>query len=37
VEHRDEVSDSVRVKGKNDQRVTIGTRAASKLLVHVAR
>ena len=37
VEHRDEVSDSVRVKGKNDQRVTIGTRAASKLLVHVTR
>jgi DtxR family Mn-dependent transcriptional regulator len=37
VEHRDEVSDSVRVKGKNEQRVTIGTRAASKLLVHVAR
>jgi DtxR family Mn-dependent transcriptional regulator len=37
VEHRDEVSDSVRVKGKNDQRVTIGTRAASKLLVHVER
>lgn len=37
VEDRDAASDSVRVRGKNDQRVTIGTRAASKLLVHVAR
>ncbi|MEQ1573457.1 MAG: porin [Vicinamibacterales bacterium] len=36
VEDRDTASDSVRVKGKNDQRITIGTRAASKLLVHVA-
>ena len=33
VEARDAASDSVRVKGKNDQRITIGTRAASKLLV----
>jgi DtxR family Mn-dependent transcriptional regulator len=33
VEDRDEVSDSVRLKGKDDQRMTIGTRAASKLLV----
>ncbi len=33
VEGRDEVSDSVRLKGSNDQRMTIGTRAASKLLV----
>ena len=33
VEGRDEVSDSVRLKGTNDQRMTIGTRAASKLLV----
>jgi DtxR family transcriptional regulator, Mn-dependent transcriptional regulator len=33
VEARDEVSDSVRLKGKDDQRITIGTRAASKLLV----
>src|SRR6187401_2779716 len=33
VEERDEVSDSVRLKGKNDQRMTIGARAASKLLV----
>jgi DtxR family Mn-dependent transcriptional regulator len=37
VEHRDTASDSVRVRGKNDERITIGTRAASKLLVHVAR
>lgn len=35
VEARDEVSDSVRLKGKNDQRITIGMRAASKLLVEV--
>jgi DtxR family Mn-dependent transcriptional regulator len=35
VEARDEVSDSVRLKGKDDQRITIGTRAASKLLVEV--
>ena len=34
VEDRDEVSDSVRVRGKGDQRITIGTRAASKVLVH---
>jgi hypothetical protein len=27
----------VRVRGRNDQRITIGTRAASKLLVHVAQ
>ena len=33
VEARDEASDSVRLKGKNDQRMTIGARAASKLLV----
>ena len=33
VEARDEVSDSVRLKGKNDQRITIGTRAASKVMV----
>jgi DtxR family Mn-dependent transcriptional regulator len=36
VEARDAAADSVRVRGKNDQRLTIGTRAASKLLVHVA-
>jgi DtxR family transcriptional regulator, Mn-dependent transcriptional regulator len=35
VEARDAASDSVRVRGKNDQRITIGTRAASKLLVQV--
>lgn len=33
VEDRDSASDSVRVRGKDDQRITIGTRAASKLLV----
>jgi len=33
VEARDEVSDSVRLKGADDHSVTIGTRAASKLLV----
>lgn len=33
VEARDEVSDSVRLKGRNDVRTTIGARAASKLLV----
>ena len=33
VEARDEVSDSVRLKLPNDQRLTIGMRAASKLLV----
>jgi DtxR family transcriptional regulator, Mn-dependent transcriptional regulator len=37
VEDRDAASDSVRVRGKGEQRVTIGTRAASKLLVQVAR
>ena len=37
VEHRDPASDSVRVRGKNDERITIGTRAASKLLVQIAR
>jgi hypothetical protein len=36
VEARDTAADSVRVRGKNDQRITIGTRAASKLLVQVA-
>ena len=35
VEARDDVSDSVRLKGKDDHRITIGTRAASKLLVEV--
>jgi DtxR family transcriptional regulator, Mn-dependent transcriptional regulator len=36
VEARDAAADSVRVRGRNDQRITIGTRAASKLLVQVA-
>ncbi len=36
VEARDEVSDSVRLKGPKDQRMTIGARAASKLLVSSA-
>lgn len=36
VEARDEVSDSVRLRGKDDQRITIGMRAASKLLVERA-
>jgi DtxR family Mn-dependent transcriptional regulator len=33
VEERDEVSDSVRLRGSNDRLMTIGARAASKLLV----
>jgi DtxR family Mn-dependent transcriptional regulator len=37
VEARDEVSDSVRLKLPNDERLTIGTRAASKLLVEARR
>jgi len=37
VEARDAAADSVRVRGKNEQRITIGTRAASKLLVRVAQ
>lgn len=36
VEDRDDASDSVRVRGKDDRRITIGARAASKLLVQVA-
>jgi DtxR family Mn-dependent transcriptional regulator len=36
VEARDLAADSVRVRGRNNKRLTIGTRAASKLLVHVA-
>ena len=35
VEDRDTASDSVRVRGKDDQRITIGSRAASKVLVYV--
>ena len=37
VEERDAASDSVRVRGKNDRQIIIGTRAASKLLVNVVR
>jgi DtxR family Mn-dependent transcriptional regulator len=37
VEERDEASDSVRLRGKQNRRLTIGARAASKLLVQVAR
>ena len=33
VEERDEVADSVRLKGEGNKRVTIGARAASKVLV----
>lgn len=35
VEDRDAASDSVRVRGKDERRITIGTRAASKLLVQL--
>jgi DtxR family Mn-dependent transcriptional regulator len=35
VEDRDAASDSVRVRRPDEQRITIGTRAASKVLVHV--
>lgn len=37
VEARDAAADSVRVGGRNRQSITIGARAASKLLVEVAR
>src|SRR6188508_2864593 len=37
VEDRDPAADSVRVRGRDDQLITIGTRAASKLLVQIAR
>ena len=33
VEARDDVSDSVRLKGRDNQRITIGMRAASKVMV----
>ena len=36
VEARDAASDSVRVRGRDEQRITIGTKAASKLLVQVS-
>lgn len=37
VEARDQAADSVRLRGKHQQPITIGTRAASKLLVEVDR
>jgi DtxR family Mn-dependent transcriptional regulator len=37
VEERDTSADSVRVRAEGDRLITIGTRAASKLLVQVAR
>jgi DtxR family Mn-dependent transcriptional regulator len=36
VEDRDPASDSVRVRGRDDRPITIGTKAASKLLVRIA-
>ena len=36
VEMRDQAADSVVVRGRNDRQLTIGTRAASKLLVQVS-
>lgn len=37
VEERNAAGDSVRLRGRNDRPVTIGTRAASKVLVEAAR
>src|SRR4030095_11399668 len=37
VESRDEAADSVLLRARDNRRITIGTRAASKLLVQVAR
>ncbi len=37
VEERSEEGDSVRLRGRNNRRLTIGARAASKVLVHAAR
>jgi DtxR family Mn-dependent transcriptional regulator len=37
VEERSEEADSVRLRGRNNRRLTIGARAASKVLVHAAR
>jgi DtxR family Mn-dependent transcriptional regulator len=37
VEERDDSADSVRLRGEGDRLITIGTRAASKLLVQVSR
>lgn len=36
VEERDTAADSVRLRGRNDRTITIGTGAASKVLVHAA-
>jgi hypothetical protein len=36
IEARDEAADSVRVRGRNNRQITIGMRAASKLLVRTA-
>jgi DtxR family Mn-dependent transcriptional regulator len=36
VEARDAASDSVRLRGRHDERLTIGARAASKLLVEIS-
>jgi DtxR family Mn-dependent transcriptional regulator len=35
IESRDEAADSVRLRGKNDRRITMGMRAASKVLVEI--
>jgi hypothetical protein len=37
IETRDPAADSVRLRGKDHQTITIGTRAASKLLVEIDR
>ncbi len=37
VEERSEEADSVRLRSRNNRRLTIGARAASKVLVHAAR
>ena len=37
VEERSEEADSVQLRGRNNRRLTIGARAASKVLVHAAR
>ena len=37
VEERSEDADSVRLRGRNNRRLTIGARAASKVLVHASR
>ena len=37
VEERSAAGDSVQLRGRNDRRITIGARAASKVLVHAVR